>query len=268
MATKRKPKSEPILNAEPLKSDGVIVTHRDRHITPGNASITWLVVMMAIIGVAGACGTYIWWQKEDLSSQIEAPYMHDNGSVMGKVVRSMREKILAEPKQQWKELTGVGLPFSIAYPIEWHASVDFEEGRDSMYHTVSLSSKPFVTAPRTIPSKPTIRLCGRPLEKDETLESVQADFIKSTLTNAQTTTITLDNGVVMTKIVGVSTRPQDEPGVLYLVPYTQYGQKDIPAVLAAYVEPVEDAYGVVTQSSSDQLILDEMMKHFRLNPRM
>jgi hypothetical protein len=70
MATKRKPKSEPIMNAEPLKSDGVIVTHRDRHITPGNASVTWLVVMMAIIGVAGAFCTYIWWQKEALEGSV------------------------------------------------------------------------------------------------------------------------------------------------------------------------------------------------------
>lgn len=102
MPTKRKPKPEPepILNADPLMSRGVIVTHPEKHITPGNASIVWLIVMMAIIGGVGAICTTIWWQKEDLTAQIEAPYVQDNSRFLSRFLRGAREKMVAMKEQE------------------------------------------------------------------------------------------------------------------------------------------------------------------------
>ncbi len=102
MPSKRKPKPEPepILNADPLMSRGVIVTHPEKHITPGNASIVWLIVMMAIIGGVGAICTTIWWQKEDLDAQIEAPYVQDNSRFLTRFLRGSRERMDAMKEQE------------------------------------------------------------------------------------------------------------------------------------------------------------------------
>lgn len=145
MATKRKSKpKEPILNSEPLNSSrGVIVTHPEKHITPGNASITWLVVMMAIIGVVGAFCTYIWWQKEDLNTQIEAPYMQDQGHTFTKFMRSMRERMMSNPVANVPSatfLTLSGLSMDLAIPTGWSA---IQTPSDVSVNTVYLSKDAF-----------------------------------------------------------------------------------------------------------------------------
>ncbi len=136
MATKRKPKSEPILNAEPLKSDGVIVTHREHHITPGNASITWLIVMMALIGASGALCTYIWWQKEDLSAQIEAPYMMDNGRYTHNFLRGLRDKLMMRPTPVTPQPNDIATIVATYYKIEkWDAYTEITKPEEKLLNT-------------------------------------------------------------------------------------------------------------------------------------
>jgi len=115
MPSKRKPKpeAEPILNADPLMSRGVIVTHPEKHITPGNASIVWLIVMMAIIGGVGAICTTIWWQKEDLGMQLErlgADYR------LGRFSKQPKEE---SPCCAPTNVTTLG-PITMPYPNGWH----------------------------------------------------------------------------------------------------------------------------------------------------
>lgn len=117
--------------SEGPKSSGVIVTHPPKHVTPGNASILWLVVMMALIGVVGGVSSIVLWQRQDLDNQIEAQHLQSQDVFFKRVVRQFRDKIVTlgkreEPKR-FMPLMGTFTPYAIVYPTGWHVMV---QGKD------------------------------------------------------------------------------------------------------------------------------------------
>lgn len=75
-----------------LKSHGVIVTHREKHISPGNTQILWTVAMFALILVGGALSAYVWSQSARLINEIESTHTQDNRKFVYNFLHSVPEQ--------------------------------------------------------------------------------------------------------------------------------------------------------------------------------
>lgn len=89
------------IKEEGPKSNGIIVTHPENHITPRNAQTLWLVAMMTLIGFVGGIATIILWEKEQLGWQIDRMHMIDNGAYVKRWAREYQDKtrMMYEPAE-------------------------------------------------------------------------------------------------------------------------------------------------------------------------
>ncbi len=95
------------IKEEGLKSNGIIVTHPENHVTPRNAQTLWLVAMMTLIGFVGGIATIILWEKEQLNWQIDRMHMVDNGVYMKRWASEYKDKVnmMYEPAETRMDLS-------------------------------------------------------------------------------------------------------------------------------------------------------------------